>query len=383
MTDQATPVAATPTNGAQPADPGGPVALAVKPRAQLVAEALERAAEKAKAAIPKPETPANDTAVEATPPANDATPASEKPAASDPLNDHEFIRKMREAVGNDPASWKVLQELVKYKNPTDAFIALKKQRKELSQREREIETRHAETTKLQQELAELDQLRKTNPREFVRRANVTIRELAEEEVDKEPEWKQQLTPLQKEIADLKAQIEERKQFEQRQSAESQTQAVLSDIQHRWTGEIGDKYEYLHAFQPENIARTAWSKMQEHYDETGEVLPLESVLDMLEGEAKDLHDRLTGTKKRASINSDEGLSRSKERRPPDGNGQGPSERGNGAGRPAKPAAVDDPPATLSNADTSDRAAPPERPKSPREYRERAHLLAQRRAAAAKQ
>lgn len=347
----------TPTNSAPPA-------LATPSRAQQVATALAKAAEKAKAALPPDAQPANDTAAAPKTPAETEKPAPEGESAAD----RELLKGLRDLVGRDPNNLKVLKDLLAFKNPTEAFIAIKQRTKALSVRERELERREAEALRIKQEAEELDTLRKTKPGEWAKRAGVSIRALAEAEVEAEPEEKRALRELREELASVKDQLSKRAETEQQTEAQRRDEYVTTDIQRHLSGELGEKYEYLHAFPAPNVAAKAWQMLQEYYAEHEEPLALESALDILEEEAKLLH---------------ESLSRSKERRRPPEKTAAPSERGNGAGQPAKPAAASDPPATLSNADVAERGGPPEKPKTPKEYRERAHLLAQRRAAAAKQ
>ncbi len=128
------------------------------------------------------------------------------------------------APDTDPAPPPVIEEPKKEEPKKEEplssqFAALKRQRAALYKKERELE----EQSKLIKEHQELDELRKTNPLEWARKASINPRDWALQVVNQEAPSKEQ-----QEIAELRKQLQE---FQEAQTKQAQEQQIMQAQNH--------------------------------------------------------------------------------------------------------------------------------------------------------
>lgn len=352
------PVAAPPAPAVTPPPPGPTNPLSPTPATPVVAP--KTTAERRKVAFDSGKTKAGEQA-SATPPAADPK-ATAAPAAPAPALTDENMKWLRSELLKDPAAAHTFQELLKHKSLPDAFIALKSQKKDVARKEREAQRVLDERGKWEAEKQEWETLKREKPLEAAKRLGLTIRQLAESEAGAEPEEKRQLREMRAELDELK---KERTTQSEREQQEQEARVFNDAAQ-----DIGAKYAASKELYPEldrfaarmkridanyDVGRNAWNYMLNHFRETGIELDLVEVLSSFnDGAAKFFQDEAP--------------------RPPEQKTPEPSERGNGAVKPAEPAAQEAP-TSLSSAVTSERATPRSPPANQREARARAWAAAQ--------
>ncbi len=229
---------------------------------------------------------------------------------------------------------------------TQAFIALKRQKKAIARREREaqrvvasISQREADLAARESKLGELEGLLQTNKRELARRLGLDFRELAEEYLSEDEQ-----DPRDAAIEKLTQKVEylEKKNDDilRQTQAAAAAQAEAEEV-HLVTGLISDGSRdnlaaYADTYGLETAAREIRQAFYQRLEAGEENLSVSKLLDEAEEQLSKF------TERRAQPKPDEAKASPR--------------RGNGAVQSAKPGAQTEAPATLSNRVATERASP---------------------------
>ena len=255
----------------------------------------------------------------------------------------ENAKWLRSELMRDPKAFAHLQELLQHKSLPDAFVAMKKLSSSASANRRVAEEKLAEAQRLRAERDEWEKLRKDNPKEFVRRAGVSIRELAELEASDEPEDKKLLRAALDRIDQLEKKLTDRDQSDEQQRDAATEAEAVRDIGAK-VAATKELYPNVARFEAKakrsnpsyDVATNAWNYIKRHHAETGIELDLAEVLGSFEAEA-------------AEFFQDEAPSLPAKKEPE------PPARGNGSGTPETPAAPKEAPTSLSSVVSGERGS----------------------------
>jgi len=173
-----------------------------------------------------------------------------------------------------------------------------KQKRALAKRQREAEAREAELTRREgvvQQHEELDALLKQDPYAYLERTGVDMRTLAERMLSGEQ------NPLEAKVLELEKRLAERDETEKKQqenerirSAQRSAQEAQKTISQQFEA-TAEQYPELaeyagividatgeSASEAEFIAQSAWQHLLQHYEQTGEELPLDMVFRSMAG-----------------------------------------------------------------------------------------------------
>lgn len=223
------------------------------------------------------------------------------------------------------------------KEPLDkSWAALKRERRKNKAHREQNEAKEREISAREARLSELERLRESDPYAFADRLGLKFDHLARKALETEESPEEKAKRIQaEELEDLK---KWRKQQENdRKTAEQQEgYRQCLDIGARELEKAKEKFPTLYRLKDEGYLKQTVDRVVSHYAQTGEELDFYSVLEEAE-------EQLVAFVRKLSP-------------------QGVSERGNGAGQPAKPEAAEAP-KVVSQRDAADRSAP--RPMTRRE------------------
>lgn len=256
-------------------------------RAERIQQAMEAKKAAAPAAEPEPEAPAAEEPAE---------PEAETEAAPE---------------GEEPAEPKPEKKAPERKDPKDARVdkawaGVRKKEAEIAKREREVKRAMDALTKdraglsvIQQELADLDKLRRENPAAYVKRVSPDgdVRKLIKSALEEPeiPEEKREMMALKAKIAELEARDQERvkaaKETAERAAREAEQAAEMQRHSENLTTvfrsiDSADGLGVLKSQPPkikELVARQAYDRILRHYETSGQERNIQEVLVELEGE----------------------------------------------------------------------------------------------------
>jgi hypothetical protein len=237
------------------------------------------------------------------------------------------------------------------------FAELKRQKKEVSRKERVVQGREAALAEAQREYFSTIELLKKDPYEFMHKHGVSARDVAKRAVaEQETPEQQTLRELKASNEEMRRELEELRNHRQQSAAQSEEQESVTIVK-SFIGEHEEDFPLLADEDPAEVMAALKQYYQTQLQPVGQVLDDDTVRDVFAHFESNLRAKAERYAQRLNGKSTGGPAKAS-----------PSERGNGAvSKPAKPEAEQAP--DLSSTDASVRAAPP-RPLTAKDRFERA-------------